>query len=141
MDKKDKKAVEDAIKNSLLPGMSQNSSAFLDAASLLGKYFIMKSPGVFFNIVQFSAYYGNGRDSFMPFSGGMPQVNSASLNAFDKNSSSAQQANLNASMCQTVFCYGHLFPRQTLFLRLVCNGANGSTRLFLSFTNVWNGSS
>lgn len=39
MDKKEKKAVEDAIKNSLLPGMGSNPSAFLDAASLLGKFF------------------------------------------------------------------------------------------------------
>lgn len=36
MDKKDKKAVEDAIKNSLMPGMGSNPSAFFDAASLLG---------------------------------------------------------------------------------------------------------
>lgn len=37
MDKKDMKAVEDAIKNSLMPGMGSNPSAFFDAASLLGK--------------------------------------------------------------------------------------------------------
>lgn len=37
MDKKEKKMTEDAIKNSLLPGMASNQAAFLDAASLLGK--------------------------------------------------------------------------------------------------------
>lgn len=36
MDKKDKKLAEEAMKNSLMPGMAGNQAAFLDAASLLG---------------------------------------------------------------------------------------------------------
>lgn len=37
MDKKEKKLAEEALKNSLMPGMGSNPAAFLDAASLLGK--------------------------------------------------------------------------------------------------------
>jgi hypothetical protein len=40
MDKKEKKAAEDAMKNSLLPGMAANPAAFLDAASLLGEFLL-----------------------------------------------------------------------------------------------------
>lgn len=77
MDKKDKKAAEEAIKNSFLQsGMGANPAAFLDAASLL-------------------AYWGNGRDPtaasmpFSPFAGGSP--------GYDKNSSPTQQASALAS--------------------------------------------
>lgn len=45
MDKKDKKAVEDAIKNSLMPGMGSNPSSFFDAASLLGKWISAENIG------------------------------------------------------------------------------------------------
>jgi hypothetical protein len=54
MDKKDKKAVEDAIKNSLMPGMSANPSTFLDAASLLGNIAIAKFS-FYFNNAKFSS--------------------------------------------------------------------------------------
>lgn len=37
MDKKEKKMTEEAMKNSLMPGMASNPAAFLDAASLLGE--------------------------------------------------------------------------------------------------------
>lgn len=105
MDKKEKKLAEEAMKNALMPGMTGNQAAFLDAANLLGKFSVLGQVAAEFNWLENcrTAYWGNGRDTgaasmpFSPFASGLGMMPGSS--AYDKNASAAQQAsnNMNAS--------------------------------------------